>query len=151
MLVQSGDRTGGAAAATDLEQMVVAESAEILEGPRAERAAFSAVSGILGFEYDEASQIAQKSLRDDIFFRQIEVAHEDEPVTEDRVYLYFWPGGQTERAAIQIQKTKGTDVSEKDIITIRVSPLTGKTEILGGPIAMLRPRTDEDASERSDF
>jgi general secretion pathway protein H len=149
MLLKSGDITGGAAAATDVEKAVVAESEEILEGPRAARPQFTPVGKILGFEYDEEKERGMKRLADGIFFRQLEVQHEDSAATEGRVYLYFWPGGQTELAAIQIQKGEG-DVDDDDIITITVAPLTGKTVIRGGPIDMPRPRTDEDLSERAD-
>ncbi len=149
MFLRQGERTGGAAAATDMERAVIAESEEILGGPRASRASFQPVGKILGFEYDADKETSKKTLAEGIFFRRIEVAHEDAPVTEDRVYLYFWPGGQTERAAIQIQKTQG-DVDEGDIITITVSPLTGKTMILGGALDMPRPISDEDVSERAD-
>jgi hypothetical protein len=41
-------------------------------------------------------------------------------------------------------------VEDDDIITITVAPLTGKTSILAGPVAMPRPRTDAEASERVD-
>lgn len=149
MLLKRGERTGGAAAATDLERAVIEESDGILEGPRTARPSFQPVGKILGFEYDEAAKAGHKTLRDGIVFRQIEVAHEEGPVTEDRVYLYFWPGGQTERAAIQIQKSGGE--SEKDdVITITVAPLTGTTAILGGALDMPRPMSDGEASERAD-
>lgn len=149
MLLKQGELSGGAAAATDVERAVVAESEEILEGPRAPRASFSPVGKILGFEYDEEKGAGKKTLREGIYFRQIEVGHEDEPATEGRVYLYFWPGGQTELASIQIQKGTG-DVDDSDIISVTVSPLTGKTAIDGGPIDMPRPRGDEEMSERAD-
>jgi general secretion pathway protein H len=146
MLVQSGDRTGGAEAATDIERAVVAESEKILDGPRAPRASFAPVGKILGFEYDEQVGTAQKHLGEGIFFRQIEVGHEDVAVTEDRVYLYFWPGGQTERASIQIQKGKG-DADDDDVLSIIVSPLTGKTQIVSGRRDMVRVRSDEESTE----
>jgi general secretion pathway protein H len=146
MLVQSGDRTGGAEAATDIERTVVAESEKILDGPRAPRANFASVGQILGFEYDEPGANGVKRLGEGIYFRQIEVGHEDVAVTEDRVYLYFWPGGQTERASIQIQKGKG-DVDDTDVLSILVAPLTGKTEIVSGRRDMMRVRDDEEATE----
>lgn len=149
MFLQSGDRTGGAAAATDIEQSVMAESEAILEGIRAPRPSFSPVTNLLGFSGEKGAQ-AQKPLSSNIYFRQVEVDHEDQPVTQDRVYVYFFPGGQAERAAIQIQRGPESDVDEDDVLTIAVAPLTGKIEIFGGPVDMPRPRTEEEASERED-
>jgi len=150
MYLQSGDRTGGAASTTDLEREVVAESEEILDGPRAARPSFQPVKKLHGFSHRGREGVAMKQLASGIHFRQVEVGHEDEPVTDERVYLYFWPGGQTERAAIQIQKDEGSDAEDNDIITVLVRPLTGKTEVVGGPVDMPRPVTDEEASERQD-
>ncbi len=148
MLIQKG-MTGGAAAANDIEQAVVAEAEAILEGPRAPRASFTPVGKVLGFEYDEDKQAGKKMLAEGIFFRRIEVGHDDFAATEGRAYLYFWPGGQTELASIQIQKTM-EDVDDKDILSITVSPLTGKTAVKGGPVDMRRPVSDAEMSERAD-
>jgi general secretion pathway protein H len=155
MFLESGDRTGGAAAATDAEREAVAASEEILEGTRAPRPDFKPVTKLLGFssDLDESGvqkPVAQRSLSREIYFRSIEVAHDDEPATDERVYLYFWPGGQTESAAIQLQRGVETDVSESDIITVLVSPLTGKVQIVGGERSIERPTDDEEASERED-
>lgn len=149
MLLRDGEISGGASAATDLERAIQAEAEEIVDGPRAKRASFVPVGKILGFEYDDEKERGQKKLADGIFFRQIEVQHEETSVLEGRAYLYFWPGGQTELASIQIQRGTG-DVDDDDVISITVSPLTGKTKIHGGPIDMARPLTDEDMSERAD-
>jgi general secretion pathway protein H len=143
MLVQSGDRTGGAAAATELEQALQKEAEGILQGPRAPRADFQPVERILGFEHDDG--VSVKRLREGISFRLIEVAHDDDASVEGRAYLYFWPGGMTQNAAIHIQKD-GSD----DVITILVAPLTGKTRIVGGAVEMPRPRNDAEESERED-
>ncbi len=148
MFVQSGDRTGGAAAATELEREIVAETEEILEGPRPARPSFQPVKKLLGFDPDKPG--AGKTLASGIYFRQIEVAHDDDPATSERVYLYFWPGGQTERAAIQVQKSNGDDVANSSIITVLVAPLTGKVTLVGGAVDMPRPIRDEDISERED-
>jgi general secretion pathway protein H len=149
MLVQSGDRTGGAQAADEIEAEVQADSESIVEGTRAPRPEFRPVKKLLGFNPDKPGGL--KSLGDGIYFRQIEVAHEDAPAKgEGRVYLYFWPGGQTERAAIQLQRGNLDDVSDSDVITIMVAPLTGKVEVRGGPIEMPRPQDDSQASERED-
>jgi general secretion pathway protein H len=101
----------------------------------------------LGFD---AQGKGGKKLSRGIRFRQVEVAHEENPVTEERAYLYFWPGGETQRAAIQVQR--GTDDVEvdSDVLTLLVSPLTGKVRIERGAHDMPRPRDEEEASERDD-
>lgn len=149
MLVQSGDRTGGAAAADEIEAEAEADSEAIVEGTRAPRPEFRPVKKLLGFNPEKPGGL--KQLGDDIYFRQIEVAHEDQPAKgEGRVYLYFWPGGQTERAAIQLQRSNLDDVADSDVITVLVAPLTGKVEVRGGPIEMTRPMDENEASERED-
>jgi general secretion pathway protein H len=148
MLVQSGDRTGGAAAADELEAEAVADGEAIVEGPRAPRPEFRPVQKLLGFDPEKSG--GKKELDNSIYFRQVEVEHQDMAAeAEGRVYLYFWPGGQTERAAIQLQ-AGNLDTDDPSVITILVSPLTGRVEVLDGAVDMPRPRDDGDASERVD-
>lgn len=150
MFLQSGDRTGGAAAATEAEQAAIEEAAEILEGPRKPRPSFSPVKDLLGFEHDDADlPPATKLLGAGIYFRQVEVEHEENPIVEDRAYVYFFPGGQAERAHIQIQKGSG-EADDDEVMTISVAPLTGKVEILSGPVDLPRPLDESDLSERED-
>jgi len=149
MFLQSGDRTGGAADASDIEEEVIAESEAILDGPRAPRPSFSPIKNLLGFDGNSGA-VATKPLGRKIYFRQIEVAHDDEPATSEVSYLYFFPGGQTERASIQVQKTAEADVEDNDILSIVVAPLTGKVQIVSGPVDMPRPLSDDEASERED-
>jgi general secretion pathway protein H len=148
LTVTKNDRTGGAAAATDAERAAVEEAEAILKGPRAPRPSFSPTKAF-GFNPDEGT--SGKALPFRVRFVQIETGHEDEPATEDRAYLYFWPGGQTERAAI-VLTTAGTDEepTEQNSMTVLVSPLTGKTEIKRGILKMARPRDDREESERDD-
>ena len=79
---------------------------------------------------------AMKRLEDEVRFRRFEVEREELPIESGRAYLYFWPGGQTERAAIQLQL--GDDPDE--ILTVLVSPLTGRTKVEEGAHALPRPR-----------
>src|SRR5262249_40075854 len=73
------------------------------------------------------------------------------PETQGRSYLYFWPGGQTERAAIQLLKGSPTlTPNDRDVMTILVSPLTGKATIKWGRVPRPRPRDDVSESERID-
>ena len=155
MLVRQGERSGGAMGATEAEREANAAAEEIVEGPKAPRATFQAVRSGGGDDGDGGGrgggEERAKTLSRGIHFLQIEVDHEDEPVESERAYLYFWPGGQTERAAIQLMRgTDRDDVDDSDVITLLVAPLTGKVEIRGGAVEMARPLTEEEASERED-
>jgi general secretion pathway protein H len=149
MLLRHGERTGGAQGADEAEQEAVAAADEILEGPKAPRASFQPVraDGLMS-DGEKPGQ----TLSSGIYYRHVEVEHEDDPVESERAYLYFWPGGQTERAAIQLMRgSDPSEAEESDIITLLVAPLTGKVSIVGGAADMPRPMTDEEASEREDW
>jgi len=139
------DVTGGAEAATEAEKKALEEADSIVKGPRAPRPAFKKAKA---FGFDPAKGKDGKELARNIRFLQIETSHQEEPVNTGRAYLYFWPGGQTEHAAIQLN-IKGSD-EEADVMTILVSPLTGKATLRKGKVAMPKPRTDEEESERQD-
>jgi len=140
------DRTGGAAAATDLERKAQEEADAILKGPRAPRPSFKPIKTLLGFHTDKGK--TGKELERNIRFLQIETSHQEEVVKGDVAYLYFWPGGQTERAAIQLSIAGST--RDGDTVTILVSPLTGKPEMKKGRASMPRPRDENEESERRD-
>ncbi|MEM1029298.1 MAG: prepilin-type N-terminal cleavage/methylation domain-containing protein [Myxococcota bacterium] len=149
LYLQSGDITGGAEATTEFEKSALEEGQAIAAGERPPRPAFSPVKNLNGFRGGSGTKMAVKSLEPGILFRQVEVMHDVEPVTEGRAYVYFFPGGQAEPASIQVMKNTD-DLDDDDILTIQVAPLTGKTTILGGPKDLPRPTTDEEASERGD-
>src|SRR4029079_6950570 len=93
----------------------------------------------LGFQPDKGKQ--GKTLDSGVRIVSIETAHDREPMSTGRSYIYFWPGGQTERAAIQLTTaSKEEEPTERNSMTVFVSPLTGKTEIKRGLLKMLRPR-----------
>jgi general secretion pathway protein H len=139
------DLSGGAAGATDAERKAIEEADAILKGPRAPRPSFKPAKPF-GFVVDKMAK--GKELERNIRILQVETAHQDDPVKVGQAYLYFWPGGQTEQAAIQLSVVGS--VSDTDVITVLVSPLTGKTDIRKGKVAMPRPRDDTEASERQD-
>ncbi|WP_437857685.1 pilus assembly FimT family protein [Sorangium sp. So ce363] len=145
LLVERNDRAGGAAAATEAEKAATAEAEAILKGPRAPRPSFEPAK-VFGFNPEKDRP--GKELSSGVRFLQVETGHQDEPVTEGRAYLYFWPGGQTEHAAIQL--SLGGGETEDAVMTVLVSPLTGKTDIRKGKASMPRPRDDAEASERED-
>jgi len=139
------ERTGGAQAATQAERIAMAEAEAVTKGPRAPRPSFRPVSAF-GFSVDKGQ--TGKPLERNIRFLQIETGHQDEVVKADQAYLYFWPGGQTERASIQL--SVGGSTLDADVVTILISPLTGKADIRKGRASMPRPRDDIEASDRRD-
>jgi general secretion pathway protein H len=139
------ERTGGAQAATEVERRALEEAEAILKGPRAPRPSFRPVKA---FGFTAEKGMAGKALERNIRFLQIETSHQDEVVKSDQAYLYFWPGGQTERASIQL--SIGGSTLDADVVTILVSPLTGKAEMRKGRVSMPRPRDDHEESERRD-
>jgi general secretion pathway protein H len=139
------ERTGGAQAATERERRAMEEADAILKGPRAPRPAFRPVKAF-GFSAEKGTN--GKALERNIRFSQIETGHQDVAVDADQAYLYFWPGGQTERASIQL--SIGGSTRDGDLVSIVVSPLTGKADIRKGKVPMPRPRDDAEASERRD-
>ncbi|MFO0592539.1 MAG: prepilin-type N-terminal cleavage/methylation domain-containing protein [Polyangiaceae bacterium] len=148
LAITKGDRTGGAAAANDAERLAIEEADSILKGPRPPRPSFQPTKAF-GFKPDKGK--TGKDLGSGIRFVQIETGHDPQPALAGRTYLYFWPGGQTERAAIQLTYApKDIEPDEKNSMTVLVSPLTGKTEIKRGLWKMLRPRDQKEESERDD-
>jgi general secretion pathway protein H len=148
LAVSKNDKTGGAAAATEAERMAIEESDAILKGPRPPRPTFTPTKAF-GFSPDKGRQ--GKALPSGVRFVQIETSHDLLSVNSGRAYLYFWPGGQTERAAIQVTTAgKDEEALDQNSMTIFVSPLTGKTEIKRGLLKMFRPHDQREESERDD-
>jgi general secretion pathway protein H len=132
------DSSAGAEPATELEKKARAESEKILDGPRAPRASFKPVK-----EFSETPE--GRNLGSGIEFISVQTDHDDEPRTSGRAYLYFWPGGVTERASIQL-KRKGADEG----LTVTVSPLTGRAKIERGRVELKPAKTDDEFSEREE-
>jgi general secretion pathway protein H len=78
-------------------------------------------------------------------FRQVHVGRDDEPALQGRVALYFWPGGQTEHASVQLER------DERDSgLTVLISALTGRARIERGRVELSMVRLDSDGSERQE-
>ncbi|MDB4943382.1 MAG: ral secretion pathway protein [Labilithrix sp.] len=148
MLVQSKDLTGtgGAAAGTVAEKTAIEESGRIIKGPTAPRTAFHEIDP-MGLAASAPGK-GHKALERGIKFREVQTSHDDDPRKDGRAYLYFWPGGQTERASIQLKVGEANE--EKDAITLVVSPLTGKITVKDGAVALAKPTDDKESSERED-
>ena len=149
MLVTPKDTTGtgGADAVTALEQQSIAEGARLTKGPSAPRAHFRQVDmGLLNVDDDTHGNV--RALPGNIGFRSIQTTHDDSPRLSDRAYLYFWPGGQTERASIQLRI--GDSTEDYETLTLLVAPLTGSVNIKSGPVALTVPKDDTESSDRED-
>jgi general secretion pathway protein H len=145
MLVQKNDSTGGAEASTPQEREAHELAARIVKGPQAPLARFSPVKA-LGFDDPDTS--GGRTLGKGVKFRKIETGHSADGQTSGKAYLYFWPGGQTERASIQLapEGSQSTD----DGISILVSPLTGRVRTMSGSKSMDPLRDDGTSSEREE-
>jgi general secretion pathway protein H len=130
----------GAEATTEAEREAQREAERILKGPRAPRAQFSPVKQF-GFEDDDKPG---RELGPGVRFRGVQTEHDSEPRIQGRAYLYFWPGGGTEAAAIQLQR------GESEGLTVTVSALTGRAKIERGFIELPPDRLERDYSEREE-
>jgi len=142
--VKEGEKStgAGAEAATDAEKKAEAEAEGFLQGARAARPNFVPTKKV---ELGGDNVGAGRALESGIAFRQVQTEHDTVPRTEGRAYLYFWPGGATEWASVQIQP-KG----KKDVLTILISPLTGRSQIRQGPIDLPERNSYGEISERGE-
>jgi general secretion pathway protein H len=148
MLVRMKDTTGtgGADPVTQAETAALAEGDKIIKGPPIPKPRFRPIEAF-GFG-DVESGKGGKSLQRGIAFRAIQSAHDDAPRTSGRAYLYFWPGGHTERSSIQLRI--GDSEEDERTLTLLVSPLTGKVVAKPGAIELQLPTDDGHASDRED-
>jgi len=148
MLVQSKDvvATGGAAAVTEAERLAFQENDRIVKGPRAPKPSYHSVEA-LGFSSETGAR-GPRPLGRGLKIREVQTEHDDLPRTKGRAYLYFWPGGQTERASIELAPAEAT--VDEDVLTLLIAPLTGKVTIKNGPVPLVIPVDDVQASERVD-
>ena len=151
MLVQSKDttHTGGADPVTDTERAAIAEGEKLLRGPGVARPRFHPVSvtGFGDFEETKGNKYG-KPLQSGITFRTVQTGHDDAPVTSGRAYLYFWPSGMTERAAVQLHIGEGDN--DSPVLTLEVAPLTGKVTVKAGAVDLKIPEDDDQKSDRPD-
>lgn len=141
---KSKDPAAGAAPASSAEAKARAEAERIIEGPRAPRPRFSKLSGVSGAIADLAEG---RSLGEGVELVRVRTEHDEEEIREGRAYIYFWPGGTTERAIVQLKKAGDKEVG----LTVVVSPLTGRAKIEKGAVDFPEPRGfDDEYSEREE-
>jgi general secretion pathway protein H len=132
---------GGAEAVTEVEKEAKEEAERILAGPRAPRARFKPIKQ-LGFNDDKTEG---RELGKGIQFRQVHTEHDGQPRSKGRAYLYFWPGGLTERAVVQLKRNDGGEG-----LSVVISPLTGRARIEKGRVELPEPPSDGEISEREE-
>lgn len=130
----------GAEAATEVEKAAAEYAREIVQGPRAPSAGFAPVPG-----FGADGEGSERPLGTGIRFLQVQTEHDLEARTEGQAYLYFWPGGGTERASIQIGRQGDTTG-----LTVLVSALTGRARLQRGRVELEEGRRDLDFQEREE-
>ncbi len=131
---------------TQAETAALAEGDKIVKGPPIPKPRFHAIEAF-GFG-DVESGKGGKPLQRGITFRAVQSAHDDAPRTSGRAYLYFWPGGRTERVLDPVRI--GDSEEDARTLTLLVSPLTGKVTAKPGPVELELPTDDVKASDRED-
>lgn len=142
-LVSKG-RSGGADSANEAEKEAEEAARTVAGGSQGPKASFEPVSEMLGFP-DEGIDLPTG-----IQFWQVETGHQEEPILEGRAYLYFFPGGQTESAAVQLRVTNASETDDTQYMTVLVSPLTGKTKASKGRVRMPVIREDAELTDREE-
>jgi len=133
----------------EIEKEAEEEAKRTLEGPRRAKPTFSPTKA---FGFDPGKDKPGKQLADGVRFLSVDSLLISGPVEEGRAELRFWPGGQTERAVIQLVLGNPAEADEeRDMMSIVISPLTGKSKLEKGRIELKRPRDDDEESERDDF
>ncbi len=74
----------------------------------------------------DESILSEQVLPASVRFKDIQVSHINEPVTEGKVYIYFFPNGSVEPAVINLRNEDDTRV-----FSLKISPLTGVVDVQG--------------------
>jgi general secretion pathway protein H len=71
--------------------------------------------------------LKRRELPGQVEIRRVRVEGRSEPITEGRAYVHFFPGGQAERAFIEV-------ADGANLYTISVEPFTGRARVVSGPV-----------------
>jgi general secretion pathway protein H len=74
-----------------------------------------------------SADVPKTELGSNVRFADVWVSHQPERYVTGKSFLYFWPSGLTETAAIHLKQGD-------DVYSLLVSPLTGKVRIVSGRI-----------------
>lgn len=125
-------RTGGGSAAAVEQQAISDAQLQTNLQPRAPRATFTRLPDRV---------FHARPLEQGIAFATVYTQHETDPRTSGTGSVYFFSGGQSERALVQLLNSRG------EIYSVSLNPLTGRAEILDRPaepaVVEDRDTTDE--------
>lgn len=117
----------------------IAQSEQMVAGIRKHKPEFYPLDA-LGQDGD----LPGRELGRGVTMRLVQTEHDEEPIVEGVAYLYFWPGGLTENAVLQLGQGDG------DGLTVVVSALTGRARIERGRIPLPESPYGEDEGEREE-
>lgn len=100
----------------------VEEKARDFGGTEEEKEARSQVDARNAFASYAANLAPRRKLREGVSFESVWTQHQSEPYTAGKAYLYFFPGGSSERAYLHVG-------DGSDTWTIIVNPSTGRTRV----------------------
>jgi general secretion pathway protein H len=135
---ESEGTAGGAEASTELEKQSLEYADGIVKGPKAARAKFK------GIPIGNSDAEKGRDLGAGVVYRLVQTEHDSKPRDKGRAYLYFWPGGGTERAVVQLQQKNHDD----QVLSVLVSPLTGRAQIKRGQFDYEEPRHEDEFGQR---
>jgi general secretion pathway protein H len=124
-LSSEGERArGGAREATREEELLatVAQRGDAISEEERTRAELARKSAFTATNYIEKTELGSS-----VRFTDVWVSHQPERYVSGKAFLYFWPSGLTEMAAIHLKQGD-------DVYTLLVSPLTGKVRIASGRV-----------------
>jgi general secretion pathway protein H len=85
---------------------------------------------LLGQDGDTPGRVLDPAIQ----ITKVQTEHDEEAITEGMAYIYFWPGGVTERAIVQLGRGPADDG-----VTVEISPLTGRARISRGKVELPEP------------
>jgi general secretion pathway protein H len=128
----------GAKAATDFEKRASEYAHDLFSGPKAPQADFKPVATLQGEDGKPGRELGSG-----VRIARVQTEHDLEPRFEGRAYLYFWPGGGTEQAVIELVQGE-----EPEGLSVIVSALTGRARVQRGHVDLEMVRQDGVLGER---
>lgn len=125
-------RAGGAEA-IEAAAVQLADAIQNLR-PRAPRAQFTPIAG---------ARFRPRDLDEGITVTRLYSQHDEEPRTEGIGHVYFFPGGQAERAVVHLRNSRG------DVFSIVLNPMTGRAEVFDRAVEPPQPEERDDVESDS--